>query len=95
MGERLHNYLLGARFTMVVGWLFVMAGCTVTHYSKPIETFAKATANANAALADLNKTVTAEYTDLLSQRIRTDLELAVKGEEGSVGLGPRDAELFS
>src|ERR1044071_9494556 len=79
--------LVSARFTLVVGYLFFMAGCSASHYSKPIETFAKATANANAALADLNKTVTAEYTDFLSQRIRTDLKQAIKGKDGECGLG--------
>jgi hypothetical protein len=75
-----------AWFALIAGCLFVIAGCSATHYSEPITTFADATTNAHSALADLNKTTTAEYTDFLSQRARTDLHLAVQGKDRECGL---------
>jgi hypothetical protein len=80
------NYPVSARFALIIGCLFVIAGCSATNYSKPIATFASATANANSALADLNKTATAGYTALLSQSALTNQSLTVKGKDGECGL---------
>jgi hypothetical protein len=81
------NCLVSARFGLIAGCLLVIAGCSAANYSKPIATFAEATANAKSALSDLNKTVTAEYTALLSQRARTNLKQAVKAKDGECQLG--------
>ena len=83
----MRNCPISARFALIAGCLFMIAGCSATNYSKPIATFADATANANSALADLNKTATAEYVDLLSQHARTNLHLAVNGKAGECELG--------
>jgi hypothetical protein len=79
------NCLVSARFGLIAGCLLAIAGCSAANYSKPIATFAEATANAKSALADLNNTVTAEYTDLLSQRALTNRDLQVKGKKGECG----------
>jgi hypothetical protein len=83
----MYDCSVSARLGLVAACVFVMAGCSATDYSKPIATFADATANADSALADLNKTATAEYTAFLSQRARKDLHLAVKGKDGECDLG--------
>jgi len=83
----MRDCLGSARFALIAGCLFVIAGCGATNYSQPITTFAEATTNAHSALADLSTTTTAEYTDFLSQRARTDLHLAVKGKDSECELG--------
>jgi len=82
------NGSVSARLAVIAGSFFVIAGCSATNYSTPIQTFASATANANSALADLNKTATAEYTDFLSQRARKDLQhWILQGRPGECELG--------
>ena len=82
----MRNCPRSVRLVLVAGCLFVHAGCSATNYSQPITTFANATTNAHSALVDLNKTITAKYTDFLSQRA-TDLHFAVKGKDGECELG--------
>ncbi len=86
-GEHMCNCPVSARVALIAGCLFVIAGCSAANYSKPIVTFANATANANSALADLNKIATAEYTEFLSQRARTNLHRTVKGKDGECEVG--------
>src|SRR5215471_17048214 len=88
-GEHMRNCPGPAWFALIAGCLFVIAGCSATHYSEPITTFADATANAHSALADLNKTIITKYTALLSQRARTDLRLAVTGRAGECELNSK------
>jgi hypothetical protein len=83
----MYNRSVSARLVLIAGCILVVAACSATDYSKPIKTFSDATASADSALADLNKTATAEYTDFLSRRARTDLRLAVKGKDGECELG--------
>ena len=93
-GEHMCNCPVSARLALIAGCLFVIAGCSATNYSKPIATFASATANANSALADLNKTVTAEYTALLSKRALKNQSLAVMGKEGECVLDSKRCRII-
>ncbi|QEX24808.1 hypothetical protein FRZ61_47500 [Hypericibacter adhaerens] len=64
-----------------------LGGCSASDYSAPIATFADATTAAESALSDLNKTVTGEYTEFLSQQARTNPRLVVKAADNECELG--------
>lgn len=60
---------MGARGTIAAAFLLALTACSTTDYSKPVNTFAAATGDAESALADLNTEVTEAYKGVLDERI--------------------------
>ena len=65
------------RASSVAPLVLLLAGCAAENYATPVARFADATAAAETALATLNQTTTAGYSDLLAARARNDLGFAV------------------
>jgi hypothetical protein len=72
-----------ARTVFAVVWISALAGCGSANYAAPIKTFADATADADTALVDLNKTTTDRYTAYLAERVRAnrDINVAISRDE--------------
>lgn len=87
MGQAIRTRQISMSRASVVALTLVIAGCSAMDYTKPITTFADATASAETALVELNKKTTAEYTAVLSQRARTNMRLVVKAADKDCELG--------
>jgi hypothetical protein len=86
VGVTISDFVVPARLILTASCILTLVGCSANNYSQPIATFADATKAADSALADLNKTATAQYMEFLSQRARTDLHLAVMARDGECDL---------
>jgi len=89
------NGSVSARLAVIAGCFFVIAGCSATNYSKPIQTFASATANANSALADLTRQPRlSTQISCRSGLARTCSTGYSRADLGSVSWGLNDAGLL-